>query len=149
MLIVDSHCHVSPYWYEPLESLLYHMDRNEVECAVLVQYMGQLNNAYQSECVRRFPGRFVSVVLVDTDSPHAAKDLERLVEEGAGGLRLRAETRSPGDDPLAIWHKAEQLGIPVSCGGGNRVRLGRVRRVGRVLARSAYHHRASGVDQHT
>lgn len=117
MVIVDTHCHVSPYWYEPVESLLYHMDRNEVEHAVLVQYMGQFDNSYQSECVRRFPGRFASVVLVDTKSPGATKDLERLVDEGARGVRLRPDTRSPGDDPLAIWRKAEELGLPVSCSG--------------------------------
>jgi len=119
MVIVDTHCHVSPYWYEPVESLLYHMDQNEVAHAVLVQYMGQFNYAYQVECIRRFPGRFASVVLLETGQPSAVEELERLAEQGAGGVRLRAETRSPGEDPLAIWRKAEELGLPVSCGGQN------------------------------
>jgi len=44
MVTVDAHCHVSPCWYEPVESLLFQMDRNHVEQAVLVQYMGQLYN---------------------------------------------------------------------------------------------------------
>ncbi|MFC1718074.1 amidohydrolase family protein [Candidatus Poribacteria bacterium] len=117
MAIVDSHCHVSPYWYEPVESLLFQMDRNGVEKAVLVQYMGQFNNEYQFQCVRRFPGRFASVVLVDAHSPEAVDELERLVEQGAKGIRLRPNTRSPGDDPLAIWRKAAELKLPVSCGG--------------------------------
>ena len=38
--------------------------------------------------------------------------------EGATGIRLRPDVRSPGDDPLAIWRKAAELGITVSCGGG-------------------------------
>lgn len=117
MVIVDAHCHVSPCWYEPVESLLFHMDRNGVEHAVLVQYMGQFNNEYQFECVRRFPGRFASVVLVDTNDPEATEGLERLAERGAKGVRLRADTRSPGSDPLAIWRKSAKLGLPVSCGG--------------------------------
>ncbi len=117
MVIVDSHCHVSPYWYEPVESLLFQMDQNGVEKAVLVQYMGQFNNEYQSQCARRFPGRFASVVLVDTHSPEAVDELERLVEQGAKGIRLPPNTRSPGDDPLAIWRKAAELKLPVSCGG--------------------------------
>lgn len=119
MVIVDTHCHVSPFWYEPVESLLYQMDQNKVEQAVLIQYMGQFNNEYQFECIRRYPGRFVSVVLVDTGSPQAAEELERLAEQGAGGVRLRADTRSPGEDPLAIWRKAEALRLPVSCGGSS------------------------------
>ena len=117
MLIVDTHCHVTPYWYEPVENLIFQMDRNEVEKAVLVQIQGQYDNEYQFECEQRYPGRFVSVVLVDTNQPGAPQQLERLAERGAKGVRLRAGTRSPGDDPLAIWRKAAELGLPVSCGG--------------------------------
>ena len=127
MVIVDSHCHVSPYWYEPVESLLFQMDRNGVEKAVLVQYMGQFNNEYQFQCVRRFPGRFASVVLVDASAPDAVDKLERLVEQGAKGVRLRPNTppcdaiakaqSRRADDPLAIWRKAAELKLPVSCGG--------------------------------
>ena len=119
MIIVDTHCHVSPFWYEPVESLLHHMDRNQVEHAVLVQYMGQFNNAYQFECMRRFPGRFAAVVLVDANRPDALQELERLATQGATGVRLRPDTRSPGDDPLAIWRKAEELRLPITCSGTN------------------------------
>lgn len=117
MPIVDSHCHVSPVWYEPVESLLFQMDRNGVDHAVLIQMMGQANNQYQMECLRRYPGRFASVVIVDTDRPDAVETLARLAEEGASGVRLRPTTRSPGDDPFAIWRAAERLGLAVSCGG--------------------------------
>jgi L-fuconolactonase len=119
MRIVDTHSHVSPYWYEPVESLLYQMDRNGVEQALLVQYMGQYDNAYQAECVRRYPDRLASVVLVDPQATNAGEELQRLAEQGARGVRLRPDTRSPGDDPLALWRKAEELGLAVSCGGTN------------------------------
>jgi L-fuconolactonase len=119
MIIVDTHCHVSPYWYEPVEALLFHMDQNSVNHAVLIQYRGQFNNSYQAECLRRFPGRFVSVVIVDTGSPQAIGELERLAGQGAQGVRLQPDTRSPGSDPLAIWRQAEALGLVVSCGGSN------------------------------
>jgi L-fuconolactonase len=117
MIIVDTHCHASPYWYEPVESLLFHMDRNRVAHAILVQYMGQTNNQYQFQCIRRYPDRFVSLVLVDAANPDAAEELGRLAGLGARGVRLREDTRSPGDDPLAIWRKAADLGLPISCGG--------------------------------
>ena len=118
MIIVDSHCHTSPYWYEPVESLLHQMDENGVELAVLIQMNGQTNNDYQFECVRRYPGRFASVVIVDTDSPDATQHLAWLAERGASGVRLRPSTRSPGSDPLVLWRTAAELGLPVSCGSG-------------------------------
>ena len=117
MVIVDSHCHVSLSWYEPVESLLDQMDRNEVEQAVLIQILGQANNDYQFDCVRRFPGRFASVVCVDTDLSDAPRTLERLVDQGISGIRLRADARSPGDDPIAIWRTAARLKVSISCPG--------------------------------
>lgn len=115
--IVDTHCHASEVWYEPVESLLYQMDCNGVDHAVLIQINGQTNNAYQTACRRRYPGRFASVVIVDHNSADAAATLGRLVEEGASGVRLKPLTRSPGADPLAIWRAAAALNIPVSCVG--------------------------------
>lgn len=119
MMIVDSHCHVSRSWYEPVETLLFQMERHGVGHAVLVQMQGQTNNDYQFECVRRYPGRFAPVVIVDTDRADAPEALRRLAEQGASGVRLRATTRSPGDDPLAIWRAAGDLGLAVSCFGAS------------------------------
>ena len=118
MRIVDSHCHAALGWYEPIEVLLAQMDRNGVELAALIQINGQSDNSYQAECVRRYPDRLRSVVIVDTDRQDAPAELERLVAEGATGVRLRPSVRSPGDDPLTIWRKAAELGITVSSGGG-------------------------------
>jgi L-fuconolactonase len=118
MDIVDAHCHASPCWYEPVESLLYQMDHHGVERAVLVQIRGQTNNEYLFECVRRYPDRFVPVVLVDPARPGAERELERLAGRGARGVRLEASARSP-EDNLAIWRKAAQLGLPVSTRGSS------------------------------
>ncbi len=121
MIIVDSHCHVSPVWYEPVESLLFQMERHGVEHAVLIQMQGQFDNDYQFECVRRFPGRFAPVVVLDTDHSDAVETLQRLAGQGASGVRLLAAARSPGDDPLAIWRAAARLGLTVSCAGNGGV----------------------------
>ncbi len=118
MLIADSHCHVSSTWYEPVETLLFQMDQNDVQHALLIQYMGQVDNDYQARCLERFPGRFASIVMVDTTQPDAPDTLAKLAERGAAGVRLSAGTRSPGEDPLAIWRKAEELGLATSCAGG-------------------------------
>lgn len=117
MPIVDTHCHVSPIWYEPVESLLFQMDRCGVDQAVLVQMLGQSDNRYQFECIRRHPDRLAGVVIVDSDRPDARERLAQLADQGAAGVRLRAATRSPGDDPLALWRQAEALGLPISVAG--------------------------------
>lgn len=116
-MTVDSHCHVSLGWYEPVETLLYHMDRYDVEWAVLTQMFGQYDNSYQVDCVRRHPDRLAHVVNIDPKRADAVAELERLAEQGARGLRLEATDRSPGDDPLALWHAAARLGMAISCNG--------------------------------
>jgi len=119
MVIVDAHCHASLDWYEPIETLLFEMDRNGVDQAVLIQINGQFDNSYQAEAVRRYPGRFCSVVLVDPLQPDAPKTLERLVDGGASGVRLGPRVRSPSEHPLALWRAAERLGLAISCGGSS------------------------------
>jgi L-fuconolactonase len=117
MTRVDTHTHVLTSWFEPVETLLYHLDANHVDCAVLIQDTPQANNDYLFDCVRRYPGRFAPVVIVDADSPDAVAQLEREANRGASGVRLRMTTRSPGEDPLAIWRAASRLSLPISCSG--------------------------------
>ncbi len=117
MVVVDGHAHVSPVWWEPVELLLFQMDRNGVDQAVLTQFMGQTDNDYQFDCQRRYPGRFANVVIVDAGRDDAPDTLRRLAERGAGGVRLRPFARSPGSDPYAIWRTAGELDLTVSCSG--------------------------------
>jgi L-fuconolactonase len=119
MVVVDTHCHASPYWYEPVETLLDQMNRHGVDKATLIQIGGEFDNAYLMECVRRFPGRFSAVALVDTSRPDATERLKEWVSQGVEGIRLRPTERSPGRDPLAIWRVAAELGMVVSAQGSN------------------------------
>ena len=114
MKIVDTHCHAGINWFEPVEVLLHQMNANDVEQAVLIQHRGAFDNDYLFECGERYPGRFAIVAMVDHAAPDATATLERLAERGAAGVRLGPAVRSPGDDPLAIWHKAHELGLIVS-----------------------------------
>lgn len=117
--LIDAHCHASPVWFEPVETLLYQMDRNSVEKAVLTQILGQFDNSYQQDCVKRYPRRFASVGAVDIADAHAAESIRALAAEGMTGLRIRPEARSPGTDPLAIWQAASSCGLVISCGGAS------------------------------
>ena len=118
MPIIDTHCHAATIWFQAVETLLDQMNRNGVDHAVLIQIRGMQDNAYLVECLRRFPDKFSVVVTLDPNSPDSPAQLEGLVKEGVEGIRLHAGARSPGDDPLVIWRKAQDLGIPVSCQGG-------------------------------
>ena len=116
MFIVDSHCHAGINWFEPVELILHQMNLNGVEKAVLIQHGGNYDNRYLIECVKRFPGRFAAVIAVDPTQPDSPATLESLAkQEGVAGLRLRPTDRSPGSDPLAVWRKAAEVGLPVSC----------------------------------
>jgi predicted TIM-barrel fold metal-dependent hydrolase len=112
--IVDSHCHVSLSWYEPVEVLLFQMERNGVDHAVLIQMQGQYDNSYQRECAHRFPGKFAPVVIVDPSRPDAPDALRREADQGASGVRLRPA------DPPGLWQAASKLGLSISCGGGSQ-----------------------------
>lgn len=118
MEIVDTHCHAVPLWFEPVETLMDQMNRNGVQKAVLIQVRGVYDNTYLVECLRRFSGRLAGVAMVDTTKPDAPAILAELIGQGVQGVRLTPDERSVGPDSLAIWWKAAELGIPVSCGGG-------------------------------
>jgi L-fuconolactonase len=115
--IVDAQCHVSTRWYEPVETLLAQMDRNGVAQAVLIQMLGEFDNGYQQACALNHPDRFVSVVAVDPTTADACDRLAALAAEGAVGVRLKPDARSPVGDPLALWRVASDLQLAVSCVG--------------------------------
>ncbi|MER3403912.1 MAG: hypothetical protein C4289_00985 [Chloroflexota bacterium] len=118
MRIVDTHAHAGLEKYEPVESLVDQMFRNDVEKAVLVQHMGQYNNRYLIECARRFPGRFCVCVLVDVSRPDAPERLREWAQHPeVRGIRLRCDDRSPGDNPLALWETVDELLLCVSLAG--------------------------------
>ena len=122
MRIVDTHTHAGLNWFEPVEMLIHQMNLNYVEKAVLIQHgrpqTGGYDHDYLFECVTRFPGRFSVVVIVDVTRADAPETLARYAARGAAGIRLNPTQRSPGSDPLAIWRKADELGLVVSCMGG-------------------------------
>ena len=117
MNVIDSHCHASPVWYEPLEMLLHQMDRNGVQQAVLVQMLGQFDNTYLLDCRARQSQRLAAVVAVDPADTGAVAQLRRLAAAGATGVRLRPDAHTPGDDPHALWRAAASCGLAVSCVG--------------------------------
>lgn len=90
MSVVDTHCHVSPHWLEPIDTLLGHMERAQVEHAVLTCTVYSTDSQYEEECVRQFPGKFGYVGAVQPASPEVGDAVRSLVKRGASGIRMRA-----------------------------------------------------------
>ena len=112
MAIVDTHCHAGLHKYEPVESLLYHMGASGVDKAVLIQYGGNTDNTYLTECLRRHPGQLSAAMIVADDDDGSA--MRHWAERGIRGIRLRANSRAEGPDPLAQWRAAADLNLIVS-----------------------------------
>lgn len=112
MHIVDTHCHAGLTKYEPVESLLYHMELSGVAQAVLIQHMGITDNDYLLDCLVRHPGRLAAAMLVPADDDGTA--VRRWAERGMQGIRLRADQRAEAADPLAQWRAAADAGLVVS-----------------------------------
>lgn len=112
MMIVDTHCHVGVHKYEPVEMLLFHMAQSGVERAVFIQYMGNTDNGYLLQCMAAHPGKFAAAMLVEPDDDGSR--IRHWAEQGIGGIRLPANFRGSGRDPLAHWRTAAALGLVVS-----------------------------------
>jgi len=114
---VDTHCHVGPSWYEPVEAVRYHMDANGVDHAVLVQHNGMFDNDYLLEQVRSSPDRFSGIVQIDPEDPAPSRTLKTLVDAGASGLRLPLHTPIANAEFDELWTVADDLGLLVSVQG--------------------------------
>ena len=121
-MIIDCHTHAWEYWpYEPsvpdhesrgrAEQLLWEMDRNGVDQAVLVCARidhNPGNNDYGAECVRKYPDRLIQFADVDcswTETYHKPGAADRLAE-AAEKYRLRGYTHYLRDD--YDWFESEE-----------------------------------------
>ena len=111
-MIIDTHCHAGLLKYEPVESLLYHMDHNGVDRAVLIQYAGNSDNSYLIDCLERHAPRLAAAMIVDPADDGRA--VRRWADAGICWIRLAVDARSSSSDPLAIWRAADACGLVVS-----------------------------------
>ena len=115
--IVDSHCHVSDRWYEPVDTLLFQMDRCGVARAVMVQLLGGTDHAAMQAAATRFPQRLAWVGMIDQGVPDWPASIAAAADAGAAGLRMRPSWRSSGADLLALWRAVAAAGLRVSLAG--------------------------------
>ena len=117
-ILVDSHCHAGESWYEPIESLIYQLDKNQITKAVLIGHMGAYeNNDYLLECKKKFDGRFAVVGVFDFDKYGVRKeDLKNLKLEGIDGVRIAAKNIVKPEYRLVL-DIISRFGLVISCLG--------------------------------
>jgi L-fuconolactonase len=117
MLMIDTHYHASPHWWEPVEVFVFHMDRCGIDRGVLVQSMGDFDPSYILGAARRYPGRLSAIGLVDTRTADFCDRMEQLAAAGVEGFRFSLSDPLQLQAPHGIWRKAEELGSVASVVG--------------------------------
>ncbi|MEC9287309.1 MAG: amidohydrolase family protein [Chloroflexota bacterium] len=151
-MIIDTHTHVvsSDKTKHPLdpgargwstevsndvEDLIKEMDEAGVDCATLVQPNATygLDNSYQCDSAQRYVPRTVSVGILDPAAVDAADKLSYWTNEhGMTGVRLQSQAEPDDSRCDAIWQRAEELGVPISIGGGGQPgKVDAMRNIGR------------------
>ena len=151
-MIIDTHTHVvsSDKTKHPLdpgargwstevsndvEDLIKEMDEAGVECATLVQPNATygLDNSYQCDSAQIYAPRTVSVGILDPAAIDAADKLSYWTNEyGMTGVRLQSQAEPDDSRCDAIWQRAEELGVPISIGGGGQPgKVDAMRNIGR------------------
>lgn len=90
--MIDGYCHCGVSKYLPLEDVRAALEANGVERAVLVQHLGEFDNAYLASIARAHPETFRCVALVDARGDWTSS-LAAVVDSGAfRGLRIPRQT---------------------------------------------------------
>ena len=85
-MIIDTHCHAGLNWFEPIENLIFQMDKNFIDKAVLIQHKGSTNN-YLYECLNRFSNKFSIVPAVNWNE-NLENQLKEFKNNGSSGVRV-------------------------------------------------------------
>jgi L-fuconolactonase len=116
--IVDSHVHAGPPSFPPFEEYRRYARGAGINGAVLTQHLGEVDNEYLLGCAATSPSDLAVIGMVDCASPQAPEAIARAASSPAfRGVRLRASTRSPGDDPLEIWRAIQANDLVASVRG--------------------------------
>ena len=89
-MIIDTHCHAGLNWFEPIESLIFQMDMNEIDSCVLIQHAGYFDNSYILDAVKKYPKKFRAMGLLNfqEDTKLVLKKIDELFINKGSGIRL-------------------------------------------------------------
>lgn len=109
--IVDGYLHCGLRKYQPFEVVSETLNSCGVHRAVLVQHMGEFDNAYLQKAVASAPQRFAGVCLVDTTDPQCLEKLGLWHRTGCfQGLRIYVDALRSNED---LCRRAHELGMRI------------------------------------
>ena len=118
--VIDTHVHVGRAKYGPVEAYLAD-DGCGSACAApsSSSTSGNHDDTYLARCLADASrvGSPRSAPSTRTTRRRSVGSRPRSSQSGIQGLRLTPGARSPGRDPLAIWRRADELGLIVSVRG--------------------------------
>jgi L-fuconolactonase len=127
MTVTDAHCHVSRFWREPVESLIFQMGRAQVDRAVLICAVYSHEWDYVRECSRQHPEMFSFVAAVHPDEADPDECVRAAVRDGAVGVRMRAPRNGqPTDGHLVALRTAQECGVSMNVLGWSEDFIGPV-----------------------
>jgi L-fuconolactonase len=102
--VAESHVHVSRQKFPSVESYLSEMTSLGISKAILSQNIGNSDNEYLIESVRKFPDRFRAMAMFDYQDEktpsliNSLRDVPEII-----GVRLFADSGEGTGNPVAIW----------------------------------------------
>ena len=108
-IIVDAYTHCGLSKYKPIESVREVMEKAGVSYAVLVQHLDEFDNSYIGNIASDDPEHFAGVCQVNSTSPSALNDLNKLSSSGIfKGVRFAADTLITSPE---LWQAAIDLNM--------------------------------------
>lgn len=101
------------------EELLGHMKDVAVNRCVLIQmsFYGH-DNRYMLDCMKRYPGTFSGVAVIDQNAPQPAEEMVRLKQQGVRGFRIY-----PQNEPIERWLDSPGLKAMFAAGAKERLAM--------------------------
>ncbi len=102
-----------------VEELQAQMKPAGVDRVVLIQmsFYGH-DNSYMLDCMKRFPGQFSGVAVIDQNAPHPDVEMKRLKALGVRGFRIY-----PKDQPVERWLDSDGLQTMFAAGAKERLNM--------------------------
>ena len=119
-MIIDTHCHAGLNWFEPIESLIFQMDINQIDSCLLIQHGGYFDNSYILNAVKKYPNKFRALGLLNfqNDTKLLLRKIDELCINNGSGIRLNLNYSAKIHNKVVdICNAISNKGLKISVAG--------------------------------